>query len=104
MIGWWVKTDDPMGVLKGYVGQELTNDETKYDDIYVNFLVDGKSIEVDNNYECWMIIDKIDGDTASGSFGGTFKVQDGKTFKTIGTATIENGSFEAPIRKYFKNA
>jgi hypothetical protein len=102
VIGWWVDTDNPMETLKGYVGKEITNDETRPDDIYVNFLVDGKSIEVDNKYKSWIIIENVGEETVSGKFGGKFKVQDGKTFRTIGATTIEECSFEVPLRKDFK--
>ena len=101
VIGWWVDTDNPMETLKSYVGKEITNDETRPDDIYVNFLVDGKSIEVDSDYKSWIIIENVGEETISGRFGGKFKVQDGKTYRTIGATTIEECSFEVPLRKDF---
>lgn len=102
VIAWWRDGDNPMELLKGFVGQELTNDQYQADNIYVNFLLDGKSIEVDSNYRSWIIIENVEEETVSGKFGGTFKVQDGKTFKTIGATTIEEGSFSAPLKINFK--
>ena len=84
------------------MGQELTNDQYQADNIYVNFLLDGKSIEVDSDYRSWIIIENVGEETVSGKFGGTFKVQDGKTFKTIGATTIEGGSFSALLKINFK--
>ena len=102
VIAWWRDGDNPMELLKGFVGQELTNDQYQADNIYVNFLLDGKSIEVDSDYRSWIIIENVEEETVSGKFGGTFKVQDGKTFKTIGATTIEEGSFSALLKKNFK--
>jgi len=104
VIAWWKDGDDPMKLLNDYVGRELTDDDRRDDAIYANFLLDGKSIEpaLASGASSWIIIDKVEDGMVSGRFAGRFRLKDGKTFKSIGEATIEGGSFSAPLRINFE--
>ena len=99
LIAWWMDGDDPMGLLKGLVGRDLTCPEREAPSLHYMLEVAGqKDVTCDERWPNRFTIDKVDDDMISGTFEGEFADKGPDGYFPV---KLENGSFEAPINKMF---
>jgi hypothetical protein len=99
LIAWWMDGDDPMGLLKGLVGQDLTCPEREAVSLHYMLEVAGqKDVTCDERWPNRFTIDRVDDDMISGTFSGEYADKGPDGYFPV---KLENGSFEAPINKMF---
>jgi len=99
LIAWWIDGDDPMEVLKGLVGRDLT---CNHDDIvtlhYMLEVAGQKDVTCDERFPNRFTIDRVTDDMIFGTFGGEVADKGPDGYIPV---KLENGSFEASITKMF---
>ena len=99
LIAWWMDGDDPMGLLKGLVGQDLTCTHEEAVTLHYMLEVAGqKDVTCDERFPNRFTIDRVEEDTISGTFGGEVADKGPDGYFPV---KLEDGSFEASITKMF---
>jgi hypothetical protein len=99
IIAWWIDGDDPMGLLKGLVGQNLTCKDQAAVSLHYTLEIDGKEIICIDRSENRFTIEKVEEDMISGTFEGEYATKGPDGYVPV---RIERGSFEASITKMFR--
>ena len=99
LIAWWMDGDDPMGLLKGLVGQDLTCTHGEAVSLHYMLEVAGqKDVTCDERFPNRFTIDKVEEDMIYGTFGGEVADKGPDGYFPV---KLEDGSFEASITKMF---
>ena len=99
LIAWWMDGDDPMGLLKGLVGQELTCPDFGAISLHYMLEVAGqKDVTCNQRWPNRFTIDKVEDDMIYGTFSGEYADKGPDGYFPV---KLEDGSFEASITKMF---